>query len=139
MQICGFNQQMTEGLKGFHNGLVEHGIINRSAKKNQAFEKTIEKELDDMTRFQKETHQIEDKEMRELTEALTKYASAFYKLVQKEGVDKYKQILQFLNKFYFEMDNKYYSELEGQPEDMKKLALYLNEISCKQANYSDGN
>ena len=66
--------------------------------------------------------------LRELTEALTRYACVFYKLVQREGVDKYKQIIQFVNKFYFEMDNKYYSELEGKPDDMKKLALYLNEI-----------
>jgi len=128
MPICGFNQEMVQGLAGFHNGLVEHGVIARSEKKDQAFDKTIEKELSDMSRFLKETYRIEDSEMRELTEALARYACVFYKLVQREGVDKYKQIIQFLNKFYFEMDNKYYSELEGKPDDMKKLALYLNEI-----------
>jgi len=128
MPICGFNQSMVEGLSDFHKGLVEHGIIMRSEKKSQSFEKTIEKELDDMSRFRKEIQRIEDPEIQEITEALTNYASAFYKFVQKKGIKNYAKTINFLNKFYFEMDNKYYSELEGKPEDMKELAIYLNTI-----------
>ena len=81
-----------------------------------------------MSRFRKEMNRINDPDIREITEALTNYASAFYKLVQKKGIKNYAKTINFLNKFYFEMDNKYYSELEGKPEDMKELAIYLNTI-----------
>ena len=128
MPFCGFNQKMEQGLSGLQTGLVEHGVINRSKKKNQTHEKTIQKELNDMARFQKEIHRIKDPEIRELTEALTKYASAFYKLVNKRGINNYKKIIQDINKFFWEMDNKYYTELEGKPEDMKQLAEHLNKI-----------
>jgi len=126
MALCGFNQEMLEGISGFHKGLVEHGILDRSKKKNQTTEKTINKELDDMKDFLQETHRIKEPELRELTEALASYACAYYKYIQKNGVENYKEIIKFLNNFYFSMDDKYYSELEGKPEAMKKLALYLN-------------
>ena len=45
MPICGFNQKMIEGLHGLQNGLVEHGIIERSKKKNQTHEETLKKNL----------------------------------------------------------------------------------------------
>jgi len=128
MPFCGFDKQMLEGMKGFHKGLVEHGILHRSEKRKQTTEQTINKELEDMDDFLKETHNIKDPYMRELTETLAKYACAYYKFVQKKGVQNYKAVIQFLNKFYFSMDDKYYSELEGQPEAMKKLAVYLNDI-----------
>ncbi len=123
-----FNQKMKQGLLGLQNGLVEHGIIDRSKKKSQTHEETLKKELNDMARFQKEIHRIKDPELRELTEALTKYACAFYKLVNKRGINNYKKTIQALNKFFWEMDNKYYTELEGRPDDMIQLAEYLNKI-----------
>lgn len=128
MPFCGFNQEMLEGVSKFHKGLVEHGILDRSKEKKQAVELIINKELEDMEDFLKETRNISDPEIRELTETLARYASAYYKFVQKKGVDNYKKVIQFLNTFYFSMDNKYYSELEGKPEAMKQLALYLNEF-----------
>ena len=81
-----------------------------------------------MSRFMKEIHRIKDPELRELTETLTKYACAFYKLVKKRGIKNYKNTIQSLNKFFWEMDNKYYTELEGKPDDMKQLAEYLDKI-----------
>ncbi len=128
MPLCGFNQKMIEGLHGLQSGLVEHGIIDRSEKKSQTHEVTLKKELDDMARFQKEIHRIKDPELKELTEAITKYACAFYKLVDKRGINNYKKTIQALNKFFWKMDNKYYTELEGKPDDMKQLAEHLNEI-----------
>lgn len=128
MPWCGFNQKMEQGLLGLQAGLVEHGIIDRSKKKSQTHEETLQKELSDMSRFMKEIHRIRDPELRELTETLTKYACAFYKLVNKRGINNYMKTIQALNKFFWEMDNKYYTELEGKPEDMKQLAEYLNEI-----------
>ena len=129
MPLCGFNKKMLQGMSGFQSGLVEHGILLRSKNKNQTFQETIKKELDDMDRFQKEIHGIKDPEIRELTRALTEYACAFYKLVQKRGIENYKITIQSLNKFFWEMDNKFYSDLEGKPDDMKQLAEYLNSVS----------
>ena len=128
MPFCGFNQKMIDGLDNFQGGLVEHGIITRSKEKKQTHEQTIRKELDDMARFQKEIHRIKDPEIRALTKALTEYACAFYKLVHKKGIDNYKETISFLNKFFWEMDNKYYTELEGKPKDMEQLASYLNTL-----------
>jgi len=136
MPLCGFNQEMLEGMDKFHKGLVEHGIIDRSKKKSQTTEQTIKIELEDMDNFLKETHNITDPEIRELTETLVIYASAYYKFVQKNGVNNYKKVIQFLNNFYFSMDNKYYSELEGKPEAMKQLALYLNDLGGKDSLHS---
>ena len=126
MALCGFNQEMMNGLAGFHNGLVDHGILERSKKKSQSTRFTIQKELADMKEFLEHTHQITNPEIRDLTQNLAKYACAFYKLVEKKGVENYKQIITFLSDYYFNMDNKYYSELEGQKDAMKQLALYLN-------------
>ncbi len=129
MPVCRFNKQMLEGLKFFHKGLVEHGIIERSKKKNQTTGETMNKEIEDMGRFQKELSTIEDLEIRELVRTLTEYACAFYKLIQKEGIENYEELIEKINNLYFEMDNKFYSELEGKPDDMKQLAIYLNKIS----------
>ena len=128
MPFCGFNQKMIEGLSELGAGLVEHGIIERSKKKNKAHEEILKKELEDMSRFMKEIHRIKNPELRELTEMLTKYACAFYKIVDKKGINNYKETIQALNNFFWKMDNKFYTELEGKPDDMKQLAEYLNEI-----------
>ncbi len=129
MALCGFNEKMLEGLKLFHNGLVEHGIIERSKKKNQTVGETMNKEIEDMGRFQKELSTIEDSEIRELIRTLTEYACAFYKLIQREGIENYEKLIEKINNLYFEMDDKFYSELEGKPDDMKQLAIYLNKIN----------
>ena len=128
MPMCGFNQKMIEGLEGFHNGLIEHGIIDRSKKKNQTTDQTIKKELSDMDRFLKEIHRIEDPDIRELTKTLAEYTRAFYKFIDKKGFNNHAKIMRFLTDFYFKMDKKFYSELEGKPDDMKQLAEYLNTL-----------
>ena len=105
-QTIKLNERMLKGLKGFHKGLVEHGIILRSKTKNQTFQETMKKELDDMDRFQKEMYRIKDPEIRELTRTLTKYACVFYKLVQKKGIENYKETIEFLDKLYLKIDDK---------------------------------
>ena len=129
MPVCGFNEKMLEGLLSFDEGLVEHGIIERSKKKNQTTGETMNKEIEDMGRFQKELLAIEDSEIRELIRTLTEYACAFYKLIQREGIENYEKLIEKINNLYFKMDDKFYSELEGKPDDMKQLAIYLNKIS----------
>ena len=128
MALCGFNQKMIEGLGGFHEGLIEHGIIDRSKKKNKTTDQVIKNDLNDMDRFLKEMNRIKDPEIREITRALTEYARAFYKFIDKKGFDNYAKIMKFLTDYYFKMDKKFYSELEGKPDDMKQLAEYLNTL-----------
>ena len=127
MALCGFNQEMLEGIGGFHKGLVEHGIIFRSKLKKQSFQKTIDKELDDMDRFQKEMYRIKDPEIRELTKALTEYAFAFYKLVQKKWIENYKETIEFLGKLYLKIDDESnYREDTEVRELIELLIKYVN-------------
>lgn len=126
MPLCGFNQKMLEGLVAFHEGLVEHGLIDRAEKKNQSVKQTLKNELSDMDRFLSETHKISDPKKRAITKAITNYARAFYELIGEQGINDYKQVVQGLNEFYRKMDDKFYSELEGKKDDMSQLATYLD-------------
>lgn len=128
MPLCGFNQKMLEGLIAFHEGLVEHGIVERSRIRGQSVDQTLQRELSDMDRFLGEIDNLTDSKIRELTEALTNYARAFYKLIERDGIDKYKQTVRALNQFYVKMDDKFYKDLEGKSGDMKNLVSYLNEV-----------
>ncbi|MEX0919972.1 MAG: hypothetical protein WDZ69_00125 [Candidatus Pacearchaeota archaeon] len=178
-QKINLNEKILKGIRSLGKGLVEHGIFHRSKLKNMTYEQIFQNEYSDMERFRNEMFRIEDPDLRELTRALTNYACAFYKLIQREGVENYKRVLDeldeiythldekygslgneekelvealknyaryfyrfvnkkgpenfqkvidFLNKYFFNMDDKYYSELEGKPDDMRKLAEFLNEI-----------
>jgi hypothetical protein len=128
MPLCGFNKKMLDGLVSFHEGLVEHGIVDRSRKKNVSTDEILKRELLDMENFLSEIDLIENPIKRELIRNLTTYASKFYELVQQEGVENTGEIVGGLTKLYREMDRKYYSELEGKPDAMRKLANYLNEL-----------
>ena len=125
MPMCGFNNKMIDGLEGFHNGLIEHGIIDRSKKKNKTTDQIIINEIEDMDRFLKEMDNIKNPEIRELIENLTKYARSFYNLVKKIGIKDSSKIISSLNKIYFEMDRKYYNELEGKKDDKPFITTYL--------------
>jgi hypothetical protein len=126
MPFCGFNQKMLDGLAKFHEGLVEHGLIERSRKKGLTAEKTLECELKDMERLLGELNRISDGKKRKIIETLAEHAKAFYELIELVGIDNYKEVVRMLNDFYARMDDKYYSDLEGQKDDMKKLAEYLD-------------
>ena len=140
-RILKLNERMLEGLKGFHKGLVEHGIILRSKIKNQTFQETIQKELDDMDRFQKEIHRVKDPEIRELTRALTEYACAFYKLVKKRGIENYKGTIEFLDKLYLKIDCKLNFkediEIKELIEDLGQICVLLD-YKCQSIRKSGG-
>jgi len=133
MALCGFNQKMLEGLASFQEGLVEHGLFERSRETGQTVEERLQEELSDMGRFSVETHRIEDPELRAITESLSKYAQAFYRLARRKGLDNYKETARAVTDFFVEMDRIYYGErqgegLQGQPNDMRQLTEYLNEV-----------
>ena len=132
MPLCGFNKKMLEGITAFSQGLVEHGLFYKGKKNNETIEQGIRRELSDMTRLLPELNKIDDNAKRTLTEGLVKYAMGFYLIMRKNGVEDglkdYKAVIEKIGKYFESMDSKYYSELEGKPDDMEELARYLNDI-----------
>ncbi len=125
--MCGFNQKMLDGLQAFNEGLVEHGLMKRSDRKKQTIDDTLGAELADMQRFLRETSALSDPRVRKVVEGLTTYAQGVYEIMQGKNVsEEYQRIVTRLNSLFETMDSKYYSELEGKPDDMKKLVEYLN-------------
>ncbi|MFA5173585.1 MAG: hypothetical protein WC438_00200 [Candidatus Pacearchaeota archaeon] len=133
MPLCGFNKRMLEGLTNLNEGLVEHGLFSRAEKNNETLDQAIKREISDMSRLILELNRIDDTAKRILTEGIVKYAMGFYLIMRANGVNNiqtnYKDIIEGLSNYFFEMDKKYYGELEGKPEDMKELAQYLNQMN----------
>ncbi|KHO55514.1 MAG: hypothetical protein QT10_C0001G0118 [archaeon GW2011_AR19] len=44
------------------------------------------------------------------------------------GLKDYKGVIEKIGKYFESMDSKYYSELEGKPDDMEELVKYLNNL-----------
>ncbi len=128
MPLCGFNQKMLEGLTALTEGLVEHGLIFRCEKNGETIEHGIKREISDMTRLIPEINRIDDSAKRIITEGIVKYAQGFYMLIRKTGTDNYKENISKLMNYFESMDKEYYNNLEGQPEDMKDLAKFLDGV-----------
>ncbi len=130
MPLCGFNEKMIKGLTMFDEGLVEHGLVYRGKQNGESLEQGIKRELSDMYRLKQELHRIEDSPKRVITEGVVTYATGFYLLMRQKGLadnpENYKKFIAQINNYFQAMDNKFYSELEGKPDDMKDLAIYLN-------------
>ncbi len=126
MPVCGFNEKMLKGLAAFNEGLVEHGLVHRSEKNGESVEQGIKREISDMTRLLCEIHRIEDVSKRTITEGIVRYAMGFYPIMRKNKVEDYKEVIEKISKYFQLMDEKYYSELEGRPDDMQELTEFLN-------------
>lgn len=132
MPLCGFNQKMLAGLSAFSEGLIEHGLLYRSQKNNETLNQAINRELSDMSRLLPELYRIDDSAKRIMTEGIVKYAMGFYMTMRLSGTknikNDYKETTQQVCNYFKKMDNKYYNELEGNSDDMKQLAQYLDGI-----------
>ena len=126
MPFCGFNKKMLEGLTALTEGLVEHGLEYRCEKNGETTDQGIKREISDMTRLLLETNRIDDSAKRIMTEGIVKYAQGFYLIIRKKNIKNYKEVVSSLINYFNEMDNKYYSELEGKPNDMEELVEFLN-------------
>ena len=126
MPLCGFNEKMLKGLSDFNEGLVEHGLKYRSEKNNESIDQAIKREISDMTRLLSEIHRIDDNAKRILTEGIAKYAMGFYLIMRTSDIDDYKNVVGKIGEYFQYMDGKYYSELEGNPDDMKELTESLD-------------
>lgn len=128
MPLCGFNEKMLKGLTMFNEGLIEHGLVYRSGKNDETIDAATKREIADMTRFLLELHRLDDGSKRIFTEGLVKYAMGFYLLVRKHGIEDADKIIKRINDYCCFMDDKYYSELEGDVDDMATLTRLLNEM-----------
>jgi hypothetical protein len=128
MALCGFNKKMLTGNTMFDEGLVEHGLQHRSKVNGETIDQAIQREISDMTRLLIELPRIEDGTKRLLTEGMVKKAMGFYLTLRGQDIDTYKEVVKAVNKYWFKMDETYYGKLEGQVDDMKQLAMYLNSV-----------
>ncbi len=126
MPVCGFNEKMLKALTAFSEGLVEHGLKFRSEKNGETIDQAIKREISDMTRLLAEIHRIDDSAKRILTEGIVRYAMGFYLTMRKNDIEDYKEVIEKIGEYFRFMDDKYYSELEGRPDDMKELAELLD-------------
>jgi hypothetical protein len=126
MGLCGFNKKMVDGLAALNEGLVEHGLRHRSEKNGETIDQAIKRELSDMTRLLSEIHRIDDTPKRILTEGLVRYVMGFYLIMRANKIEEYKEVIEKISEYFWYMDDKYYSELEGKSEDMKELAELLD-------------
>lgn len=126
MPICGFNKKMLEGLTALSEGLVEHGLKHRCEKNGETIDQGIKREISDMARLIPELRRIDDTAKRILTEGIVKYAQGFYLIMREKGIENYKETIGKIMDYFHYMDDKYYSELEGKPQDMKDLTKLLD-------------
>lgn len=126
MPLCGFNEKMLKGLTAFNEGLVEHGLKFRSEKNDETIDQAIKREISDMTRILSEIHGIDDSAKRIITEGIVKYAMGFYLIMRSKNIENYKEVIGKISEYFHYMDDKYYSELEGRPDDMKELVELLD-------------
>ncbi len=126
MALCGFNEKMLKALTAFSEGLVEHGLKFRSEKNGETIDQAIKREISDLTRLLAEIHRIDDSAKRILTEGIVRYAMGFYLIMRKTGIEDYKEVIGEITEYFHFIDDKYYSELEGRPDDMKELVELLD-------------
>lgn len=126
MPLCGFNEKMLKALTAFSEGLVEHGLKFRSEKNGETIDQAIKREISDMARLLAEIHRIDDSAKRILTEGIVRYAMGFYLIMRKSNIDDYQEVIDRISDFFHFMDDKYYSELEGRPDDMRELVEFLD-------------
>ena len=81
-----------------------------------------------MTRLLTETHRIDDSAKRLMTEGLVRYVMHFFVLMRRKSVEEYKDVVKNIGEYFKEMDDKYYSDFDKKPEDMKAIVEFLNEI-----------
>lgn len=126
--FCGFNEKMLQSLNKFNEELVEHGLMLKSGERNESIEQAIRREISDMTRLLAETHRIDDSAKRLMTEGLVQYVMYFFALIRKKNLKEYKEIVKNIGEYFKKMDDKYYSDFDGKPEDMRMIVEFLNEI-----------
>jgi hypothetical protein len=133
MPLCGFNTKMY-GTSLFQDGLVEHGIIDRSAAKNKSIDEIFANEISEMDEFLREIPNIQSDVFREIIQGVTMHARGIYMLLNPDQIQSgsYRFSLKKVSDVLYGMDNEYYSKLETDPERMKKLVGWINDYISSQ-------
>lgn len=112
MPLCGFNKKMLKALESFNKELIDFGLISRTNKNSETIDQGIKREISDMTRLLHESHRIDDTGKRLMTEGLVTFVQGFYITTRKNSVEKSKETIVNIGKYFEAMDSKYYGEFE---------------------------
>jgi hypothetical protein len=133
MPLCGFDEQMLDGLGMFYNGLLD-AVVRKSKKKDISIEEAIVLELKDIDGFLKELVILNNEIDKQKLIGITNYAKSFYlgslNLAKTKGIDILEAMKKEIEKtrdFLFEIDKYFYSYLENKEDSMKKLVHWINE------------
>lgn len=129
MALCGFNQQMLDGLKEFSDGLFMQ-LLKRAKEDNLSIEESLRQELSEMDTFA----QVLEGSNQEVTvmKGITLLAQGLYKQSFVEGGDnsrdavalRYKRISEEEIEFCRALDEEYYGSLRPNA-DNPHVALQL--------------
>ncbi|MBI2045386.1 hypothetical protein HYT23_04980 [Candidatus Pacearchaeota archaeon] len=121
MPVCGFDQQMLEGLRMFHNGLAR--AITRRTNEGTSFERAIHYELEEIDAFVNELPNLSDEINRERLIGIARYARAFYQGALINGFEKEDSVSR---DFLYSVDRAFYDRFKGRKESMPDLIKFLN-------------
>jgi len=123
MPLCGFDQQMLEGLKMFHGGLAR-AVIKRTNEEKVSVEEAIKYELGEIDAFINELPNLSDEVNRERLIGIARYARAFYQGALTNGFEKEDS---GTRDFLYSVDRAYYEGFRGRKDAMTDLITFLND------------
>ncbi len=121
MPLCGFDQQMLEGLKMFHDGLAS--AVTRRTDGGASLEEAIKYELGEIDAFIRELPSLNDDVNRERLIGIAKYARAFYQGALTNGFEREDSSSR---DFLYSVDRAYYERFKGRKDAMAELITFLN-------------
>jgi hypothetical protein len=119
--MCGFDQQMLEGLGVFHAGLAR--AITKRTGEGASFEDAVREELEELDAFISELQNLYNEVDREKLLGISSYARSFYHGALTHGLE---QEDSRTRDFLYSLDRIYYERLEGRRESIPELIKILN-------------
>lgn len=133
MPLCGFDEQMLEGLSNFYKGLAE-AVRRKSQERKIPIEAAIILELKDMDDFLKNLVLLGNPLNKDKLLGITQYAKTFYLGALQQSKEKQIPIetamenqIKETKQFLAAIDTHYYEHLEGKKEQpMTELVQWIN-------------
>lgn len=128
MPLCGFDNQMLDGLEAFYTGLKEAAVRN-AKERDQSIIDAIHQEIREMDEFLGELSALPDPEDRQCLEGVTQFARSFYQNSLRRGGNVYSAMdaeIAHRRKFLQSVDERYYGHIQGKsPKPMKDLVAWI--------------
>lgn len=124
--MCGFNEKMLKGLKEFFDGAMEHGILERAKNKGISVDEQFKNEFGEISQWLFYSKNIKDGSIQKIIEGLGLIIAGVFEKDQKEGVENYKERHDIETKFFRDIDNIFYGNLNGDKEKMSQLFDWVN-------------